>query len=138
MKKIFKRGIMFSFISCFSLASSVLASATTNQGEVPNCMQPNSVIIYDEDLNYRFESGGEASDDEQQGSDVYACPGMKAVYDKDGILRNAYYPSGKPGEYQLNDTVSVVNKSGVKSKGSGKYTYRKCYLNFGKTKVNDR
>lgn len=102
-------------------------------------MQPNTIVIYDEDLNYEFECGGEASDEEQQqGSDVYACPGMKAVYDKNGLLRNVYYPSGKPGEYQLSDPTQIVNNSGVKKKGSGKYTYNRQVLNFGKTKVTGK
>ncbi len=66
-------------------------SWVVKRGQVPNCMQPDSVIIYDEDLNYSFESGGELFDAQKQNSGVYARTGMMAVYDKNGVLRNVYY-----------------------------------------------
>lgn len=56
-----------SLLSCSVLASTVFASAAVGQGEVPNCIQLNFVIIYGEEWNYAFEYGSEVSNMEQQG-----------------------------------------------------------------------
>lgn len=133
-----KKGIVFLMVVCIGVSSTVVESAAVEQGEVPNRMQPNTVIIYDEDLNYEVESGGVSDEDQQQSSNVYACPGMKAVYDKNGLLRNVYYFSGIQGEYQLKNPVQVINNSGVRAKGSGKYKYNNCVLNFRDNKVTGK
>lgn len=105
----------------------------SKEGHVPNYMLPNTVIVYDEEMNFTVEQGGIG--DVQENSDVYATPGMKAVYDEDGLLRNVYYPSGEPGEYQLSNPVAVCANTGVRSPGSGKYTYGKNVLNFKASNV---
>lgn len=84
---------------------------------VPTWMQPYTVIVFDESLNYKVLQGGELTKTEKEsredikavGDDtsfeMLAFPDIKAEYDAHGFIQNIYYPvSGKPGEYQLDPT----------------------------------
>lgn len=130
---ILKKRMLFGLIGSFVLSFSMRIQATDIKN-VPNYMQPDSVIIYDNELNYQCEKGGEADNSKQEISDVEPFPGMKAVYDDEGLLRNVYYPDGDGG-YQLSPPITTYNNTGVRKKGSGKWEYGKCFLNFKADKV---
>lgn len=110
----------------------------SNSFLIPDVMQPDTILIYDDDLNYSFEQGGDVNMKNQKPSEIYASPGMKAVYDKNGILKNVYYPvPGEPGSYQLSDPASAYLNTDIRNPGSGKHPYDggKCVLDFKETKV---
>lgn len=88
---------------------------------VPTWMQPYTVIVYDDELNYTIIQGGELiAEDiegrediaavglESQDPDMIAKPNIKVEYDLHGFIQNIYYPvPGQPGEYQLQDPDSI-------------------------------
>jgi len=97
------------------LTSCGSAKKTSNKIGIPSIMQPNTIIIYDNNLGPIYVQGGQLSDEQkskispdllwdtsEQG--IYAKPGIKVDYDQHGEIQNIYYPTpNSPGTYQLPD-----------------------------------
>lgn len=108
-------------LSLFILAltggySTVFASTYNN---VPPRMQPNTILIFNDDLTYDIIQGGELTQAQLRGEDsnidlvginsttLGAQPRIKVTYDQHGVISNVYYPSiTNIGEYQLNNPKS--------------------------------
>jgi hypothetical protein len=80
---------------------------------IPLWMQPNTVIIYDNNLNYTIIEGGELSEADLIGRDdiasigltdpeLLAKPNTKVAYEQHGFFQNIYYLiPGTKDEYRL-------------------------------------
>ena len=97
------------------LTSCGSAKKTSNEIGIPSMMQPNTIIIYDNNLDPIYVQGGQLSDEQKSEispellwdtseQDIYAKPGIKVDYDQHGVIQNIYYPTPNlPGTYQLPD-----------------------------------
>jgi hypothetical protein len=91
-----------------------IADVTPHMG-IPNMMQPNTIVIYDNNENPIYVQGGPLTDEEKSKIEpyllydtsdqgIYAKPGIKVEYYKHGEIENIYYPvPNSPGTYQLAD-----------------------------------
>ncbi len=82
---------------------------------IPNMMQPNTIVIYDNNLNPIYVQGGPLTNEEKSKIEpyllydtsdqgIYAKPGIKVEYYKHGEIENIYYPvPNSPGTYELPD-----------------------------------
>lgn len=110
---------------------------------IPLWMQPNTVIVYDANLNYTVIQGGELSADDLVGRwdieavgltsnvpDMLARPNIKVEYDLHGFHQNIYYPKpGSPGEYQLSNPIRSRYLSGIMADGTSTGDYGR-YMNY--------
>ena len=112
---------------------------------IPLWMKPNTVIVYDNNLNYKIIQGGELSDADLIGRDDIASigltttdleylaePNIKVEYDLHGFYQNTYYPA--PGEaknnvYQLSPTNKNRSGTGVLADGATTGNYGQ-YMNY--------
>lgn len=97
------------------LTSCGSAKKARNKIGIPSMMQPNTIIVYDNNLSPIYVQGGQLSDEQKSkiSSDllwdtseqgIYAKPGIKVDYDQHGEIQNIYYPTpNSPGAYQLHD-----------------------------------
>lgn len=123
--------------------ASITVSAANDKKEIPAYMKPDSVIVYNEDLTYDFEAGGETEDfSNEEATGILPRAGVKVVYDKRGLLKTIYYPvPGSPDEYQLKDPFSSRLNSGVRSRNSGSFPHGKssgigkCTLTYGPSNI---
>ncbi len=132
------------FLSLFILTitggySTVFASINNN---VPPTMQPNTILIFNDDLTYDIIQGGELTESQLMGEDsnidlaginsttLEAQPGIKVTYDQHGVISNVYYPSiSNVGEYQLNNPKAPKNATGWLSPGTSTGNYG-AYTNY--------
>jgi hypothetical protein len=138
-----KKNIRFSAIvlAVISLLMSGLfsapASATGSQAPVyiPLWMQPNTVIVYDSNLDYEIVQGGELSASDLIGREdieavgltttdpaMLAKPNIKVVYEQHGFYQNHYYPDIN-GEYQLHPPARTRNNTGYLAPGESTGNY---------------
>lgn len=128
---------------CSLLSVSFAYETTDDTVYVPVWMQPNTVIIYDDALNYTVVCGGELTPADMVGRadiaaagateatyELIAAPNIKVEYDLHGFIQNIYYPVlGSYGEYQLSNPVQSRVGSGIISAGEI-YTYPTSYYNY--------
>jgi hypothetical protein len=137
------------FILCTSLfTGNVMAlgvghNTVSHVVYIPLWMQPNTIIVYDDNLNYTIIQGGELSDADLVGrTDIellgltttdpgfLAKPNTKVEYDLHGFHQNTFYQvPGTLGEYRLSPPVLYRNGTGVLANGSNSGDYGQ-YTNY--------
>lgn len=141
--KIFARrfvSITTALLMVFVLAITGFAEESTEDTVyIPLWMQPNTVIIYDNLLNYTVVQGGELSPADIVGradiaavgtsasSELIATPNIKVEYDLHGFIQNIYYLVS--GEYQLANPLRARVGTHVIPAGTT-YTYPDSYYNY--------
>ena len=110
----------------FNLIAEASVSKTLKDIYIPLWMQPDTVIIYDENVNYTIIKGGELSEDEIAGREDIAViglintepgfiaePNTKIEYDKYGFHQNTYYLwPGAKNDYRLSPPSLKRNGTG--------------------------
>ncbi len=139
-----KKRVLTMLIIASVLASSTVVyagdSSVENESYMPTWMQPNSVIIYDDELNYEVIEGGKLEDQEMTNradikavgesdysDEMLAEPNTKVVYDQHGFIQNVYkLVPGTKDVYQLSVPSKARVKSGILKAGES-ITYGQYY-----------
>lgn len=145
MKKALKSKIiaLTAALSCTISLDGATSVCAEQPSYVPLWMQPNTVIVYDDQMDYDIIQGGELTEADIVGRediaavgltsnspDMLASPNIKVEYDHHGFIQNIYYPSSsRNGEYQLSNPARPYVGSGIMDAGTT-YTYPDTYYNY--------
>lgn len=135
--------ILALLMMCSLLSVSFADGTTENTVYIPVWMQPNTVIVYDDELNYTVIQGGELTPADMVGrtdiaaagatgatDELIATQNIKVEYDLHGFIQNIYYPvPGASGEYQLSNPIRSRVGSGILDEDTI-YTYPTSYYNY--------
>lgn len=124
MEKILRKGLTLCLTVCLTAMPVSMVKAAENYVKVPAKMKPFTALVYDKELNCVFSQGGELKKVAINNcTSINARPRMSVVYDKNGYIRNVYYPGPANKEYdnpvQLSDPL--INSYGTQD----------CMVDFG-------